>query len=54
MKKEEKFWHIRSAKYDKLFWTKDDSYIEAIIKAGDFKKSDLVLDVGTGTGVMGG
>jgi ubiquinone/menaquinone biosynthesis C-methylase UbiE len=52
MKKNESFWHIRSAKYDKLFWTKDDSYVDAIIRAGDFKKSDLVLDVGTGTGVM--
>jgi len=47
------FWEIRSAKYDKLYWTKDESYIDAIIKVGDLKKSDLVLDVGTGTGTMG-
>lgn len=46
------FWHIRSAKYDKLFWTKDDAYIDAILKAGKFSKKDIVLDVGTGTGII--
>jgi len=50
--KTEKFWHIRSANYDKLFWTKDEDYLNAIIRAGHFKKSDLVLDVGTGTGIV--
>lgn len=50
---EHNFWEIRSAKYDKLYWTKDESYIDAIIRMGDLKKSDLVLDVGTGTGTMG-
>lgn len=48
----ETFWHIRSAKYDKLYWTKDDSYLEQIIKLSDFKKKDIVLDVGTGTGII--
>ena len=52
MSNKDRFWHIRSAKYDKLFWTKDDSYINAIIKTGDFKDHELVLDVGTGTGIM--
>ncbi|MFA6715850.1 MAG: class I SAM-dependent methyltransferase [Victivallaceae bacterium] len=50
---DDKFWQIRAAKYDKLFWTKDESYIDLIIKMGDLEKSDLVLDVGTGTGVVG-
>lgn len=50
---DDNFWQIRSAKYDKLYWTKDESYIDAIIRMGDLKKSDLVLDVGTGTGTMG-
>lgn len=48
----ESFWHIRAAKYDKLYWTKDKSYLECIIEASHFKKSDVVLDVGTGTGII--
>ena len=48
----ESFWHIRADHYDKLFWTKDVSFIEALISAGDFEKEDLVLDVGTGTGTI--
>lgn len=48
----ESFWKIRSERYDKLFWTKDESYVDAIIAAGDFQKDDVVLDVGTGTGII--
>ena len=47
-----KFWHIRSANYDKLYWVKNKNYLDAIIKIADFTKSDFVLDVGTGTGVV--
>ena len=25
------FWNIGSAKYDKLYWTKDESYLKCII-----------------------
>lgn len=50
--KREAFWHIRSAKYDKLYWTKDKSYLDCIVEASRFKKKDVVLDVGTGTGVI--
>jgi len=46
------FWHERAVHYDKLFWTKDKSYLDAIIRAAGFKKNDLVLDVGTGTGTV--
>jgi len=48
----EKFWEIRAAKYDKLFWVKDDSYIKEIIELSECKKDDVVLDVGSGTGVV--
>ena len=48
----EQFWKIRSANYDKLFWTKDFSYLDSIIKISQFDKSDIVLDVGTGTGTV--
>ncbi|MBU1260877.1 MAG: methyltransferase domain-containing protein [Planctomycetes bacterium] len=47
-----KFWKTRSEKYNNLKWVNDDSYIRAFIRAGGFKKTDLVLDVGTGTGVI--
>lgn len=46
------FWNIRSEKYDKLYWTRDSSYIDAILRAGNFGKSEIVLDVGSGTGIM--
>ncbi len=52
IKTEHHFWDIRSAHYDKLFWVKDKHYLEAIIKHADLKKNHLVLDVGTGTGVV--
>lgn len=48
----EQFWHIRAEKYDNLFWTKDISYIDAILEASGFSKDDVVLDVGTGTGAI--
>ena len=48
----ESFWQIRSAKYDKLFWTKDRDYLEEIVRLGDLKKEHMVLDVGTGTGAV--
>jgi len=51
-KETNKFWHIRSANYDKLYWVKDKDYLDVIIKATRFKKSDIVLDVGTGTGIV--
>ncbi len=47
-----RFWHIRSAHYDKLFWVKDKSYLDAIVECADLKKHHLILDVGTGTGVV--
>jgi ubiquinone/menaquinone biosynthesis C-methylase UbiE len=46
------FWHIRSKNYDKLFWVNDMSYLHLIKKMGGFQKKDIVLDVGSGTGVV--
>ena len=51
-KKADKFWHERAVHYDKLFWTKDEEYLDAILDMGDFKSDDLVLDVGVGTGAV--
>ena len=46
------FWHIRSANYDKLFWTKDKDFLSLIIENADLESEHLALDVGTGTGVV--
>ena len=51
-KKGDKFWCKRAVHYDKLFWTKDKKYLDILLKMSDFKKSDLVLDVGVGTGAV--
>ena len=48
----EHYWQIRSKNYDKLYWTKDASFIDVIIKMADFDADDLVLDVGCGTGII--
>jgi len=52
MKNQEEFWRIRAEKYNNLKWVNELSYIEAFIKSADFNNRDLVLDVGTGTGVI--
>jgi ubiquinone/menaquinone biosynthesis C-methylase UbiE len=47
---EKNFWKIRSEQYDKLRWVKDDTYLNKIIQFCKPNHSDLVLDVGTGSG----
>lgn len=49
---QEQFWKIRAEKYNNLEWVKDDSYICAFVASTNFSDNDLVLDVGTGTGVI--
>ncbi len=54
MKKNEQlnYWKIRSEKYNKLEWVEDGLYIDNLINCSDLNKNHLVLDVGTGTGVV--
>jgi ubiquinone/menaquinone biosynthesis C-methylase UbiE len=49
---QEQFWKIRSEKYDNLKWVHERAYIKAFQSSTDFSKNNLVLDVGTGTGVI--
>jgi ubiquinone/menaquinone biosynthesis C-methylase UbiE len=51
-RQKQEFWHQRAAHYDKLFWTKDEEYLDVILAAGNFRKDDVVLDVGVGTGAI--
>lgn len=50
--KEEQFWKVRSKKYNNLKWVTDKSYLNAFVSSGNFNKEDIVLDVGTGTGII--
>jgi len=49
---QEEFWKRRSRKYNNLQWVKEPSYLEAFVASAGFNKQDIVLDVGTGTGVI--
>lgn len=46
------FWRMRSKHYNELEWANHRLYLDTFIRLGNFKKSDIVLDVGTGTGVV--
>lgn len=46
------FWRMRARRYNRLEWANHRSYLEAFVRLGDFRKSDLGLDVGTGTGIV--
>lgn len=52
MKNDEAFWRVRSKDYNNLNWVKDDSYIKAIINALQPDPEDIILDMGTGTGII--
>ena len=52
VKNQEKFWKERAEKYDNLKWVNEPNYIQAFILSSDFNKKDIVLDFGTGTGVI--
>jgi len=52
MKNGEEFWKIRSESYNNLNWVKDDDYIKTIINALQPHSNDIILDMGTGTGVI--
>lgn len=46
------FWKKRAKNYEKLQWAIKGGYLHAFLDAGDFKSDDLVLDIGTGTGII--
>jgi len=46
------FWRRRSKNYNRLDWAKHPSYLAEFIKVGIFNKNDIVLDIGTGTGIV--
>lgn len=48
----EKYWKLRATKYDNMEWATKKSYLDVFIETACFKKDDIVLDVGTGTGIV--
>ena len=47
-----RFWKIRSKGFNKLKWVKNHYYLKQFLRACSPAKKDVVLDVGTGTGVV--
>jgi choline kinase/protein-L-isoaspartate O-methyltransferase len=48
----QEFWEVRAKGYDQLDWVNRKGYLQTFVEAGDFQSSDLVLDLGTGTGIV--
>lgn len=46
------FWRKRAEHYNELEWANHQLNLDVFVKAGNFKKTDVVLDVGTGTGII--
>jgi ubiquinone/menaquinone biosynthesis C-methylase UbiE len=46
------YWKKRADNYNKLDWVNHQMYLDKFVQAGNFKKTDVVLDIGTGTGAI--
>ena len=46
------FWRMRSKHYNELEWANHRLYLDEFVKMGNFRKTDVVLDCGTGTGIV--
>jgi len=49
---EKKHWANRAKHYSNLEWASRSSYLEAVVRAGNLSPMDVVLDAGTGTGLI--
>lgn len=52
IQKEQTYWANRAKNYSKLEWASRGDYLQAVIQAGDLQPKDVVLDAGTGTGMI--
>jgi len=52
MNTDEKYWDRRAESYNNLEWVKNSIYLKEVINAVNPEKEDLILDVGTGTGIV--
>ena len=51
-KTDTRFWAKRARKYDNLEWANKGDYLHNFLNAGKFHEDDVVLDVGSGTGII--
>lgn len=49
---ENKFWQVRARKYNNLEWANKGDYLHTFLNTGKFHEDDVVLDVGSGTGII--
>ncbi|OGW83070.1 MAG: hypothetical protein A3C47_04600 [Omnitrophica bacterium RIFCSPHIGHO2_02_FULL_51_18] len=49
---EKEFWAMRAKKYNNLEWANKGDYLHEFLNLGDFHENDVVLDLGTGTGII--
>lgn len=40
------FWRKRAENYNRLEWANNPLYVDEFIRMGEFKKTDIVLDIG--------
>ena len=48
----EQYWRQRAREYSRLQWAADENYKNAILDAADLQPNNMVLDAGTGTGII--
>jgi ubiquinone/menaquinone biosynthesis C-methylase UbiE len=48
----EEFWKTRAKNYQRLEWAIKGEYLHAFLEADNFNSKDVVLDIGTGTGII--
>lgn len=51
-KEEKRYWATRATSYSKLEWASRQDYLNSVVNAGDLQPTDVVLDAGTGTGLV--
>ena len=49
---EKEFWAMRAKKYNNLEWANKGDYLHEFVDMGGFHENDVVLDLGTGTGII--
>jgi len=52
IEEEQRYWASRANKYSKLEWASRQDYLHRVVLAGDLQPTDIVLDAGTGTGLV--
>jgi len=52
IEEERKYWAKRASSFIKLEWASRQDYLQAVVQAVDLQPTDVVLDAGTGTGLI--